>query len=158
MDTFNNLNNIYKPLCDKSREISDELKKLGYQIRSGFYNNHYVRDGDGFVVEHFPIPVLSISNVGDIGVDVNSVWVEFVVSKDKAVSLDYPALTQAYKVEVYGADDYLHDFYNTESDLQFVVERIQKSNESKICITVTFDSDCRPKELVDLVKWVTKHD
>ncbi|MCL2574106.1 MAG: DUF3201 domain-containing protein [Defluviitaleaceae bacterium] len=149
METFETLNAIYEPLCKKSREIAATLRAAGYKVESGFFNNHYIKSDNGFLIEHFPIPVLTIPNVADIGIRTDAIWVEFILSKEKAVELDYSDLAQAYNIEVYGTEGYLHDLYDDDPDL--IAEKIQSSGEAQICVTATFDWACDPDKVVELI-------
>jgi len=146
------LNEIYKSLCTKSNEICDGFKKAGFKVASGFHNNHYVRNGEGFCIEHYPIPVLGIAGVGDVGIDIDATWMEIVLDKKIAVSLDYPSLARLYSFEVYGSENFLSDFHNEQSSPHEIVEKLQACDESQICITFTFPRDCSPDNLIDLAR------
>lgn len=65
-------------------------------------------------------------------------------------------MARNYKIEVYGADDFLNDFYNGKSDPCKVVEKLENSEESTICIAFYFDTDVGAGELVKLVQWFEK--
>lgn len=62
-ELFDELNEIYWPIVDKSVEIKDRLINAGFIVKYGFYHDHYVRAGDDFAVEHFPIPVISVEGM-----------------------------------------------------------------------------------------------
>lgn len=149
------LNDIYEPLCAKSDEVCDCFKKAGYKISVGFYNNHSVRKGEGFFLEHYPIPVIKIMGIGDVGIDIDSVWMEVIITKDEAFLLDYSELARSHSIEIYGVENYLHDFYtfyNEKADAGKIIDKIRNSEETQICINFTFGADCNPNELVCLAK------
>ena len=150
-DVFTALNHIYKPLCDTAVNIKDRLGKLGFCVKNGFYNNHYVKRNDDYCVEYYPIPIISIENIGDIGIDISSIWLEIVLPREKAVLLDYSGMEQTYKFEVYGAENYLCDFCNAESDPRLVVERINSSDEAQICICFECRQESNVDELISIV-------
>ena len=158
-DLFTELNSVYKPLCEKVSQIKNKLIDAGFSAAQGFYNNHYVRRGDGFEAEHFPIPVISVADMGDIdhryidiGVDVDSIWIELKLSKAKAMEMDYPSLSRAYRMEVYGAEDYLNDFCNAQTDPRDAAQKLEASGETEICILIYLDISCDLDEPVQLVK------
>jgi hypothetical protein len=99
---FKQLNTVYKPMCEKSREICEVLQNKGYKISSGFYNKHSKKIDGEFSTEFFPIPVISIENIGDVGIDIDETWLEVVMSKEKAVDFDYSRIGEKYKFELYG--------------------------------------------------------
>ena len=149
---FDELNSIYMPVCEKAAQIKAKLTDAGFSLTLGFYNNHYVRRGDGFEVEHFPIPVISVADVGDIGVDIDSIWVETKLAKERAMLLDYPAMARVYKMEVYGADDFLNDFYNDRTDPRETAQKISSSDETAICVLLYFGLEVRADEIAELIR------
>ena len=149
---FDQLNSIYKPLWNKAVDIKNNLIAAGYTASLGFYNNHYVKGGNGFEIEYFPIPVITVDGIGDIGVDIDTYWVEIQLSKDRAVLLDYPELAQRYSLEVHGSDDFCLDFYNKHSDPYQVTEKINAGNETLINIVFYLELDSCTSELVNIVK------
>ncbi len=155
-DIFNKLNEIYKPLCEKTTEIKNKLNELGFCVKSGFYNNHYVKCDNGFLTEHFPIPVISVENIGDIGIDINSIWIEIILSRDEAILLDYAHMAHIYNFEVYGVNEYLHDFYNAQSDPRLVVEKINNSEEKQICVAFYYAHESNTDELISIVRLFAK--
>ena len=146
------LNSIYEPMCKKCTEIREKLESAGLSVSNGFYNNHYVKVKNDFVVEHFPIPVIFIKNIGDIGIDIDSIWFEVKISKDKALLLDYEELINSYNINIYGADDFLNDFYHEKCDSALIKEKIRNSEETFICITFYFEDDVDIDELLKVIK------
>jgi hypothetical protein len=143
-------------MWNKAIEIKNSLFATGYVVSLGFYNNHYVKDGDDFAVEYFPIPIISLDAIGDIGIDIDTCWVEIHLDKSKAVSIDYLELAQRYNFEVYGAEDFCSDFYNKQTDPREVTKKIDASNESLINVTLYLDLDTKTDEIVNAVKQFTK--
>lgn len=150
MDNFDILNSIYKPLCDKSAEIYQALKDAEYQVTCQFHNNHSVKRNNDFATEYFPIPVISIENLGDIGVDINSVWFEVVLPKEKAIKLDYANIANRYRVEIYGSDNFLCDLYNEQIDVSKIVSNISNSSEINICILFYLNMDVTCGEIIEI--------
>ena len=109
LNLVNQLNDIYKSICDRADYIDRELQKLGCTITKGFYNNHSVKIDGRFVAELFPIPVITVKGVGDIGVDLDYVWFEVLLPKEKALLLDYNSIAKEHRFEIYGSYDYLKD-------------------------------------------------
>jgi hypothetical protein len=144
------LNEIYKPLWTKSLEIRAEAAARGFAARSGFYNNHSVRHGDDFAVEFFPIPVVSVDTLGDIGVDLSCVWAERQISREKALALDYAKMSAILNFEVYGAEDFLNDFYRFGMEAASTAERILAGNEKQICICLYFSMGSTARDILDL--------
>ena len=138
-------------MLEKTNRIRAKLSDAGFSATHGFYNNHYVRRGGDFAVEHFPISVLSVDGIGDIGIDIDSVWVEVKITKDRAMAIDYPLLAKTNKIEVYSADDFLSDFYNEYIDPCEVAGKIGSSDESMICVLFYFNAGCNEDELLEVV-------
>lgn len=153
-EILKSLNSIYQPLCKRYEKIASELKTCGFEIVVGFYNNHSVKSGGEFVTEYYPIPVLTVSQNIDLGFDIDSVWLEIRLPKDNAAKLDYIALSKKYKIEVYGCDAYLSDFYNCECDPELTAQKIIESNETQICIAFDFAIDISGNEIIKVIKQI----
>jgi hypothetical protein len=142
-------------MWNKALDVKDKLIAAGYITELGFYNNHYIKDGNDYAIEHFPIPIITIDGIGDIGIDIGNYWVEIHLDKNKAILLDYPKLTQIYNLEVYGSKDFCFDFYNKQFDPYEVAEKINKSDEALINVIFYFCLGCDTNELIDLIKQFT---
>ena len=139
--TFDRLNRIYKPLWEKAVALRQGLKDAGYAASIGFFNNHSIKLGGEFVIEYFPIPVITLEGIGDVGVDLDAICLEVVLSKEKALCLDYRRLAESYRFEVYGVEDYLTDIYNAQIDLADIAANIESSGEARLCVCFHFDFD-----------------
>ena len=150
------LNSIYKPLCEKSIEITQGLVKRGYIVSSGFYNNHSVKIDGSFATEYFPIPVIIIKGVGDadftssIGIEIDVIWFEVVLSKDILLKQDIEMLAREYKIEIYGVKDYLSDIFSADVNPVDIVPNVLCSSETHFCITFYLEQDVALNELVDI--------
>ncbi|MCL1819255.1 MAG: DUF3201 domain-containing protein [Oscillospiraceae bacterium] len=151
MEVLNYLNEIYAPICAKYDEIRKALKKSGIQIKSGFFNNHSVKHNGVFVTETFPIPVISLNGIGDIGIDIDCVWLEIKLSKEKALRMDYHQIASEYRFEIYGEEDYLCDIYNDEMRVSDITANIENSQETTLCICFYFNNEVNIDELLKVV-------
>ena len=140
INLINKLNNIYKPIWDRANEIACDMQKSGYAVTKGFFNNHSVRINGDFVTEYFPIPVIFVEGIGDIGVDLDHVWFEIVLAKEKALVLDYKKIATVYKFDIYGSQDYLKDIYNDQIAISDIVPGINDSQETDFCIQFYLES------------------
>lgn len=147
---YNTLNEMYEPIHKKAFLIYKDIKNKGYKASYGWYNMHSLKYNDKYLTEFFPIPVITVENIGEIGIDIDFIFFEATISKEKALNIDYDDLTDSYSIEVYGADDYLHDFYNSNIPLSDVKTNIQKSSETQIHIAAYFDINVGIDELLGL--------
>ena len=141
------LNAVYEPLCAHAKALCVYLKEQGAPCARGFYNLHAVKKGDGFFTEHFPIPVVTAQGLGDFGFELDHVFFEAVLPREKALSFDFAAFARDYDVEVYGAEDYLTDFYHEGMDIAGLHERLFKSAEREVCLSLKFSCDTKPEML-----------
>ncbi len=146
------LNTVYEPLCSHSKALCSYLKEEGISCTRGFYNLHAVRKGDGFFTEHFPIPVVTAQGLGDFGFELDHVFFEAVLPREKALSFDFSSLACAHDVEVYGAEDFLTDFYHAGMDIEGLPSRIEKSAEREVCLSLKFACNTPPDALVEAAK------
>ncbi len=151
MEVFDYLNNIYLPLWEKYNELCKSLKEAEIKIAGGFFNNHSVKHNNTFITEYFPIPVILMENRGDIGIDIDSIWLEIKLTKEMALNLDYTQLASTYLFEVYGAENYLSDIYNEQTDISDIVNNIHKSEESTLCICFYFNKEVDVSELLNVI-------
>ena len=49
----------------KKKELIQLLKD--YQLRWGYYKQHSVKINDEWITKEYPIPVISVEHIGDIG-------------------------------------------------------------------------------------------
>ena len=156
MDDFENLpellNEVYEPLCARAKALCAYLKEQSTACTRGFYNLHSVRKGDGFFTEHFPIPVIMAQGLGDFGFELDHVFFETVLPREKALCFDFAALACGYNIEVYGAEDFLTDFYHTGMDIEGLPSRIEKSAEREVCLCLKFACDTPPQTLFTAAK------
>ncbi|HMM32930.1 MAG TPA: hypothetical protein PKB13_14265 [Clostridia bacterium] len=156
METLENLpellNGVYEPLCARSKALCSYLKEQGVTFTRGFYNLHAVRKGDGFFTEHFPIPVVTAQGLGDFGFELDHIFFEAVLPREKALCFDFAALARGYNIEVYGAEDFLTDFYHTGMDMAELRERLLKSAEREVCLCLKFACDTPPQTLFAAAK------
>lgn len=153
IDFIDCLNGIYKPLYEKTRFIYDKLKEKGYIVSYGWFNMHSVKHNDKFVIEYYPIPVIKVYNMGDIGIDMDSIFIECTLSKENSLKFDFNELTDKYTVEVYGTDDYMNDYYNKNLDIENLKSRINLSNEKQLKVCVYMNTDVCFDELLEVVSY-----
>ena len=96
------------------------LEKYGFSYsNAGWFNLHSIKYGDDFITEYFPIPVLSVKGVGDIGLSLGHIFIE---SKEKALNLQLNEFND-YKIEIYGVSDYLKDYYQPSLEIKEYKEK-----------------------------------
>ncbi|MCL2217423.1 MAG: hypothetical protein FWB91_10460 [Defluviitaleaceae bacterium] len=155
MEAFDYLNNVYKELCEKSDIINKALSENGLKHKMGFFNNHYEKINDKFIVEYYPIPVISINGIGDIGIDINNVWFEAQISKEKAIAFDYTKLIGVIEFEIYGADDFLSELYDKEDTSGSIVYKIRNSCETNFCVLFSFGRNFNITKLLEAIHLFT---
>jgi len=155
LNLFNKLNEIYKPLCERADIISKDFLELGYTIQKGFFNNHSIKSDGSFVTEYFPIPVITVNGVGDIGIDLESVWFEVVLPKEKAIALDYDSIIKSYKIEVYGCQNYLKDVFNEQITISDIIPGIIDSSEVEFCILFYLKQCITAGDIIEIIRMLT---
>lgn len=151
IEKFETLNSIYKHLYEHTKSIVNELNKHNYICEWGYFGQHYIKHNKNWLLEYFPIPVIDVNGICDIGIDLEHIFIEYKLLKQTALKYDFNKLTK-YKFEVYGSEDYLNDFYNAEMDLNSVKSRIMDSEENDIGISIFLDINANVKEIIDVIK------
>jgi len=135
------LNEIYGKVNEIMTRIQLLLGEKEITYQWGYYKNHSYRKWNGeWRVEAFPIPVISIENYGDLGIEIDSVFFEVVISRNHALDFDFHRLADT-TFELYGAEMYTQDYYNQDMDLDGIRERIENSMEEAFGIQfyISFD-------------------
>lgn len=149
-----NLNEIYKPLCQRCDELLGALQAAGERASWGFYNLHETKTESGFLREYFPIPVIEVAGFGDIGIELDSLFAEMVLPGKAALSLDFSQIPYPY--EVYGVEDYLADFGNSDTPAAECKARIAASEEENVAIGLQLPQDISVEAVLKLVKLCKK--
>lgn len=147
---FDQLNEIYTPLAGRAEALTRRLKAAGYSVCMGWYANHSVKLEGKYETEVFPIPVVAVDGLGDIGFDLDGVFLELQLPREKALDFDYGQLPEG--AEVYGAEDYLGNFYRPGMDPEEVLRRIRESREETVCIAMSFPGHTEAGTLYDAVQ------
>lgn len=68
-------------------------------------------------------------------------WLELHIPREQALRLDYEALVKSFpQLEIYGAQDYLTDFYHVGMEAQAVLNRVESSGEKEIHLCFFLES------------------
>ena len=129
------LNNIYEPLNECKTKIINYLNLNRYSYKWGYYSGHYVKSNNKWLLEHFPIPVITVEDICDIRVDLAHIFIEGKLKRECALKFDF-SLLKEYRFEVYGVQDYLNDFYNAGLSIEGIKDRILSSNEAEIGVSL----------------------
>lgn len=155
MDNMDILNKIYEPICNQCKEMENLLKENGYVCKKGFYNNHSVKDGNGnWIIEYFPIPVVTVGEICDVGINLDLIFIETKMKREKAIKYDFSKLLK-YKFEIYGIEEFLKDFYNDTLDIEGIPKRIEISNEKEIGIGFEIENQ-HMNEIIEIINELTK--
>lgn len=136
------LNEIYRPLHEAGKAALKIIRGLGYEARMVYCNLHETLVDGAYQTEYFPLPEIEIEGVAasaDLGVGLDlSAWLELTLPREKALLLDYADLAARFPIEVYGAEDYLSDFYRAGMDSGAVPALIRRSAEREIHVCFRF--------------------
>lgn len=148
---INILNKLYEPLHKYKTALIKKLTNLNFKIEWGYYALHSFRHNNSYVEEYYPIPVITIEGICDIGIDVNWIFIEGKLARRRAIEFNF-SLLKDYNFEVYGINDYLTDFYNETLCLNCINDRIKNSKEQEIGVSVYFNKNEPYSTLIDVIK------
>lgn len=147
---FEQLNDIYAPLRVRADGLTGLLVQAGCDARWGWYGNHSVQVDGAYRTQEFPIPVVEVTELCDVGLDLDNCWLELHLSRAQALAFDWRKLPEG--AEVYGAEDYLSDFYHAGMDVDDIAGRIAESREENVHVALSFPRDAQDGELLAAVK------
>ena len=156
MDIHNSLNETYKTLNDEKNLIIKKLENIGLKSKVGYYPFHSFKNGNEFFVEQYPIPVITVEEKIDIGIDVHQVFFEIKLDRRIAESFDYQVFKD-FSFEVYGIKDYYKDFYDGKIDK--ICENIIFSDENEIGVSINIQKQSLQstyEEVIEILRVICK--
>lgn len=157
MDTWESLNGVYEPLYRQVKALRARLVKEGFSVTWGWHAFHSVRRDGEYKLEYFPIPVLTVEGVCDIGLEPDHIFVEGTLTREQALAFDWASVGRPF--EVYGSEDYLDPLYGPGLSLEELPARLASSEESGFGLQFTLPAGCGAEEVLavaaDCKRWET---
>ena len=147
---FQQLNQVYAPLRGRAVHLTQALSRNGIDAKWGWYANHSVEVDSEYQTEEFPIPVVDVGDLCEVGFNLDGCWLEFQLSRAEALVFDWGQLPG--DAEVYGVENYLMDFYHIGMDRSGVAERIAESTEQAVNAALAFPADVELEALLAAVE------
>lgn len=110
------LNSTYKPLLKRAAKCQVLLKSANKTTKFVWANNHYEKYNGKYVCEAYPIPVVEIEGIGDVGFDLNDCFYKGYFAKEKLLVMDLDLLKEIGYFALYGESDCLNDIYNSSKN------------------------------------------
>lgn len=158
--TYDELNRIYAPLKEKTVRIINTLKKLGADVEWGWYAGHSIDRRGELIYEEFPIPVITLKDICEIGVDLKGAFIEGKLFLSESDEVDF-SLLDGLHFCVYGAENYLEDLFDSNRDsLKDLDEALFELDEFEICINIEYKDTPPISEIVracSLLKSIGTH-
>ena len=147
---FQQLNQVYAPLRGRAAHLTQALSRNGIDAKWGWYANHSVEVDGEYQTEKFPIPVVDVGNLCEIGFNLDGCWLEFQLPRAEALVFDWGQLPK--DAEVYGVENYLMDFYHIGMDRAGIAVRIEESAEQAVNAALAFPADVELEALLAAVE------
>ena len=147
---FQQLNRVYAPLRGRALRLTDALAQKSIEAKWGWYANHSVRVDGEYQTDEFPIPVVDVGELCEIGFNLDECWLEFQLPRAAALAFDWGRLPE--DAEVYGVENYLLDFYRTGMDPAGIAGRIAASAEQAVNAALAFPADVELETLLAAVE------
>ena len=149
-ENFDLLNKTYQKLNKRRDDLLNLLKEGdGYNLNVAYYSHHYFKENEEFYLEEFPIPVITINDFIDIGVDIDEYFLEARIAKEYALIIDYDFFEMPF--ELYGLESFLDDIHNANLDIRTIKDRIEESKEEEFGLSFGFAADCDLEKILDLI-------
>ncbi len=130
------LNKIY----EQARELTELLQEEDLNCRFLKSSHNYLQDSEGqYHLQHYPIPVIEIVQIGDIGFNLDKIFFEFPLSQAQVINLDLTHLLEENEVEIYGGKDCTIDFYRRGDSWENVKNEIARSSEEVVMLSIYID-------------------
>lgn len=146
------INKIYYTLDMKRFQICSALFHRIFEVESGWYNGHYVKDEkECYHPTSYPIPVISVKNYCDIEISFDNITVTAKKKRTAALEYSYDKI-MPYSFEAYGVEDYLSDYYHSGMTIQDLKQMIAESDEREIGFSFYFPFDTDEETFFEFVK------
>ena len=149
--TVDIINNSYRNLNERTVQFTEMLTKLGHKVEWGYYNSHSVTVDGEPCLEYYPIPVITVNDTCNVGMDFLRVFIEGKLYKDEAANFDTDKLRD-YKFAVCVTKNYLSEIYSDGMDADEFAESVEESGEEEIIIKIELDGEPLIKEILDVIK------
>lgn len=156
MDTIKMLNEIYLKIQEEKNLITEYLDTENYEYFVGYFPYHSFKENDEFYLEYYPIPVITLSDRVDIGVDIDQIYFEFKLSREEAVLFNYKEI-EMYHFEVYGIEDYYNDFYD-EENTETIVSNIENSDEHEVGVSILIVKENITSTIKEILEYLKMKD
>lgn len=111
--------------------------------RLDFFKENYLHIDGQYRLQHYPIPIISVNEIGDIGYNLDQIFFEFALEKKDFLSKDLSDFINHYNsLEIYGGHDCLIDFNEKNDTPEMIRKKVQHSDETIIMLSVYFDYAC----------------
>ena len=147
---FDQLNQVYAPLRSRANRLTQVLSQRGMDAKWGWYANHSVEVDGEYQTEEFPIPVVDVEELCEIGFNLDGCWLEFRLPRAAALAFDWGQLPG--DAEVYGVENYLMDFYHAGMDRSGIAARIAESTEQAVNTALAFPAEVELETLLSAVE------
>lgn len=152
-ETRKQLDNIYEVLHQDKNKIIELLSLYDMSLQVGFFPFHSFKENNEFYLEQYPIPVITVGNFMDIGIDIEKVFFEFKFTIKEAIEFDFHIFGD-YTFEVYGVDDYYEDYYFDNIDE--IKQNLESSNETEIGISILIDKENLVEDTENVIKMLSE--
>ncbi|MCT4553022.1 MAG: DUF3201 domain-containing protein [Alphaproteobacteria bacterium] len=141
----NHFNNIYKI----ANNIENILKEKNIKFKKGNYTNHYISINNKFKLQKYYIPVFTIKNTGDIGINIDKIFFEIPIKKSKLNTNKIKKIVEQFpKIEIYGYKNCLNDFYKN-NDIEKLLLNIKNSHEKFIQFNLESEISTKANDIVN---------
>ena len=147
---FEQLNSAYAALGRRASALKFALGEAGMAAGWNWYAYHSTLIEGEYRVEEFPIPVVTVDGVCDVGFHMDEIFVEFKLTMDQVFGFDFGQIPAPF--EVYGVEDYLHNFYTEGMDMDGIAARVLASGEQEVGVSMNLPGDASTETLVKLAE------
>lgn len=145
------INNSYRTLHERAVNLAKLLRKLGYSVEWGYYGQHSAKVEGEYYLEYYPIPVITVKDICDIGLDFTQVFLEGKLYSEDAQKLNIAAL-KGYEFEIYGIENYLVDLYFDGMSDEELHESIRESGDAEVGLSILLDGEPLTNEILDRIQ------
>ena len=139
------INDIYKTINARLSKLIDKLNEnAGYDIQVDYFPHHYYKSTDGLVLEEYPIPILTIDGIIEVGIDITHMYVELYLTKEKAKNIDFRSIERPF--DLYAEDELFEDVYNPTMNKNDILDNLELSQYEDFRLQFAFEDETQSED------------
>lgn len=150
--SIHTINEAYRSVHERTEKLTTMLAKLDLPVEWRYRSQHYIMVGDEPMFEYYPIPVITVGKVCDIGIDFMRVFVEGKLSTDDVYSINFAELQKYDNFGIFSEGDLSENLCFEGMTNEEFAKITNELSDDELLISVSLQGEPTPEEILKAVK------